>query len=278
LQEPSAIQDRKKFFTLRRKDAKKAFQSKSTIPFLDLSGLASLREPSPTQNRKEFFTLRREGAKRRNRSKYRRFFGHAIGDALNPVLDHVLAEINKEATSFIHQPQIGQDLFAVDRIERSDRFHFHDHKIIDDQVGPETFVEPDPLPRDRNSYLSFHGVAVFAQFMRKQHFVYDFEDARPEPGVQAVGSVNDHSRDFILFHTAKLVLLPLACEAKNLSAVVPLHGTSATQPEEKFFTPRREEAKEAPESKQRISSRNLSGLASLREISVTQGRAAEEER
>ena len=85
---------------------------------------------------------------------------------------------------------------------------------------------------------------MFAQFMRKQDFVYDFEDARPEPGVQAVGSVNDHSRDFILFHRAKLVLLLPACEAKNFSAVVSLRRTSATQSEEKFFTPRREGDKE----------------------------------
>jgi len=151
LREPSATLAAAEFFTLRRKDAKKAFQSKGKIPPLNLSGLASLREPSAIQGTEKFFTLRRKDAKRRNQSKHQRFFGHTIGDALNAMLDHVLAEIDKEAESFIHQPQIGQDLFAVDRIERSDRFHFHDHKIIDDQVGTEPFVEPDPIPRDRNS-------------------------------------------------------------------------------------------------------------------------------
>src|SRR5437773_3029829 len=153
LRETSAIQGRKEFFTLRRKDAKKAFQSKSTIPFLDLSGLACLRETAAIQNKEKFLTLRCQGAKRRNQSKHQRFFRHTIGDALNAVLDHVLAEIDKEAKSFIHQPQIGQDLFAVDRIERSDRFHLHDHKIIDDQIGAETFVEPDPITSDRIMYL-----------------------------------------------------------------------------------------------------------------------------
>jgi hypothetical protein len=177
----------------------------------------------------------------------------------------VLAEIDKQAKSFIHQPQICQDLFAVDRIERRDRFQLHDHEIIDNQVGAETFVEPDPIPCDRNRYLSFHGVAVFAQFMRKQHFVDDFEDARPEPSMQAVGSVNDHSRDFILFHRAKLVLLLPVGEAKNLSA-------SATQSQEKFFTLRREGAKKAFEFKTPGSSRDLSAFASLREISARQHR------
>src|SRR5439155_19179695 len=138
--------------------------------------------------------------------------------------------------------------------------------------GAQGFVERDPIPCDRNKYLSFDGVAVFAQFMRKQHLVYDFEDAWPEPSVQAVGSVNDHSRDFILFHRAKLVLLPLACEAKNLSAVVSLLETSATRSQEDFFTLSRKGAKAALNSKDPTSSLDLSGLASLRETSATQFR------
>src|SRR5438874_380261 len=118
--EPSATLTAAEFFTLRRQGAnEEAFQSKSTIPSLDLSGLAPLRETSATQAREEFFTRRRKAAKRRSQSKHQRFFRHTIGDALNAVLDHVLAEIDKEAKSLIHQPQIGQDLFAVNRIERS---------------------------------------------------------------------------------------------------------------------------------------------------------------
>jgi hypothetical protein len=272
LREPSPTQVREEFFTLRRQGAKEAFESNHRISFRNLSGFASLREPSTIQGRQEFFTLRRKDAKRRNQSKHQRFFGHSIGDALNAVLDHVLAEIDEEAKSFIHQPQIGQDLFAVDRIQRSDRFQLHDHEIIDDQIGAETFVEPDPIPRDRNSYLSFHGVAVLAQFMRKQDFVYDFEDAWPEPSVQAVGSVNDHSRDFILFHRAKLVLLLPACEAKNLSAVASLRGISSMQSQEESFTLKGECTKKTFESKTPISSQDLSGLASLREISARQAR------
>jgi hypothetical protein len=265
-------QDRKEFFTLRHEGAKEASESKHRISSRNLSGLVSLREPSPIQNREKIFTLRRKDATRRNQSKHQRFFGHTIGDALNAVLDHVLAEINKEAKSFIHQPQISQDLFAVDRIERSDRFQLHDHEIIDDQIGAETFVEPDPIPGDRNRYLSFHGVAMFAQFMRKQDFVYDFKDAWPEPSVQAVGSVNDHSRDFILFHRAKLALLLPACEAKNFSAAVSLRGTSSMQSQEESFPLKGECTKKTFESKTPISSQDLSGFASLREISARQGK------
>jgi len=46
------------------------------------------------------------------------------------------------------------------------------------------------------------------------------------------------------------------------------------QNREELFTPRREGAKEIFESKHRISFLNLSVLASLREIAVTQGKPA----
>jgi hypothetical protein len=176
---------------------------------------------------KQFFTPRREGAKRTNESKDRKFFGHTIGDAFNAMLDQVFAEVDKEAESLIHQPQVGQDLLAVDRIECNDRLDFHDYAIVDDQVSAEAFVERDSIPCDRNDYLPFHYVTVFAQFMHKQDFVYDFEDTGPESGMQAVGRVNHPSRDFILFHAAKLVLLLLICEAKNLGLRDSFQGAKA---------------------------------------------------
>jgi len=69
LREASATQSQEKFFTLRRKGAKKASKSENPVSSLGLSGLASLRETSATQFRKEVFTLRREGAKKAHDSK-----------------------------------------------------------------------------------------------------------------------------------------------------------------------------------------------------------------
>src|SRR5438552_6545591 len=103
--------------------------------------------------------------------------------------------------------------------------------------------------------------------MPKQNFVYDFEDASTESSAQAVRCVNDHSRDFILFHRAKLVLLLPACEAKNFSAVVSLRENSPTQSQEDFFTLRREGAKKAYESRSPVPSLDLSAFAPLRETS-----------
>jgi hypothetical protein len=68
------------------------------------------------------------------------------------------------------------------------------------------------------------------------------------------------------------VLLLPACEAKKFSASVSLRRTAATQSEEEFFTPRREDAKEVFKSKSPVPLLNLGGFASLREISARQGR------
>ncbi|PYL99042.1 MAG: hypothetical protein DMF19_13245, partial [Verrucomicrobia bacterium] len=54
-----------------------------------------------------------------------------------------------------------------------------------------------------------------------------------------------------------------------LSALASLRETSAIQGSEEFFTLRREGAKKAYESKQRISFLNLGGFATLREIAAT---------
>ena len=69
LRETSAVQGTEKFFTLRREGAKKAYQSKSSVPSLDRSGFAPLRETSAIQGRNEFFTLRRQAAKKAFQSK-----------------------------------------------------------------------------------------------------------------------------------------------------------------------------------------------------------------
>jgi hypothetical protein len=203
---------------------------------------------------KNMITLRRKDAKTRGteaqnlcafaalraypRSKRRRFLlGHAIGNAFDPLLDQVLAEVDEEPKSFVHQPQIGQDLFAVNWIERGDRFHFYEQAIVNNQVRAKAFVEPDSIPSDRNRDLSFHDVAMLAQFVRERDFVNDFKYSGPETGVQAVGRVNDVGGNIIFFHAGKPAPLTSPYEAKNLCAFAPLREASLS------FTQRRKEAK-----------------------------------
>src|SRR4051812_35889608 len=97
----------KTFVTQRRQGAKKKDNSQN------LSAFASLRETSPSQ------------------SKGRRFVRYAVSDAFDTMLDEVLTEIDEQPESLVHQPQIGERLLAVDRVERRDRFYFHEDAIID---------------------------------------------------------------------------------------------------------------------------------------------------
>jgi hypothetical protein len=222
-----------------------------------------------------FFTQSRQGAKGNKpirlgafaslreissfKSKRRDVVGHPVGNAFDAMLDQVVAEIDEETESFIHQPQISEYLLAVDCVKRRDRFHFHDYTIIDDQVRPKPFIEPDPIPCDWNRDLSFHQIAMFAQFMCEGNFVHDLEDTWPEPSVEPVGSVDDQCCDFIFFHVGKPAPRLPSREAKKNSDSLP--GTRT------FLTRRRKDAKKNDKSKR------LSAFASLRAISGPESHA-----
>lgn len=198
--------------TQRRKDAKEGTQTENLCAF------APLRD-----------TPRLEGR--------RLFGGHTVRDAFDSVLNQVLAEVDEKPEPLVHQPQVGQDLFAMNRIESGDRLHFYQDAVVDDQIGPKAFVEPDYVPRDRNRNLSLNQVAVLSQLMRERDFVNDFKYSGPETGVQAVGRVNDVGGNIIFFHAGKPAPFTSPNEAKNLCAFAPLREPSP------YFSPRRKDAK-----------------------------------
>jgi hypothetical protein len=223
-----------------------------------------------------FLTQRRQGAKKKHlqnlcafaslreilrlKSKRRSFVGQAVHNTLDPMLDQVVPEIDEETESFIHQPQIGEHLFAVDCVKRCDRFHFHDYTTIDNQVRPKPFVEPESVPSDRNRDLSFDWIAVFAQFMCEGNFVHDLENAWPKPTVEPVGSIDDLCCDFIFFHVGKPAPLLLSHEAKKLASLPAASGSRSGM--KTVITQSRQGAKK----------KNHQGLASLRAIPSPAGR------
>src|SRR5687767_10804552 len=198
--------------TQRRKDAKGRTKAQNLCAF------APLRDTSYSERR-------------------RLFSGQTVSDAPNPIFDQVLAEVDEKSESFVHQAQIGQNLFAVNWIKRGDRFHFHEQAIVYDQVRAKAFVEPDSIPSDRNRDLSLHDVAMLAQFVRERDFVNDFKYSGPETGVQAVGRVNDVGGNIIFFHAGKPAPFTSPNEAKNLCAFAPLREPSP------YFSQRRKDAK-----------------------------------
>ena len=163
----------KTFGTQRRQGVKEKDKSQN------LSAFASLRGTSPSQSNLSAFAPLRESSP--SQSKRRRFVRHSVGDAFDAMPDELLTEIDEQPEAFVHQPQIGEHLLAVGRVERCDRFHVHEDAIIDDQIRTEPFIERDPIPYDWNRHLSFDEVAVFAQFVCEGNFVHDLENAPPSP-------------------------------------------------------------------------------------------------
>ncbi len=99
----------------------------------------------------------------------------------------------------------------------------------------------DPIPCDWNRDLSFDQIAVFAQFMCEGNFVHDLENARTEPAVESVGSIDDQCCDFIFFHVGKAAPLLPSSEANKI-AFLPAVSDSRSRTKT-IITQRRKDAK-----------------------------------
>ena len=66
--------------------------------------------------------------------------GHAVGNALDVVLDPGCAKIDEQSQPFIQQSEIGESLFFVYGQQFSDRFQFQNDFIVDDDVSALSFL------------------------------------------------------------------------------------------------------------------------------------------
>jgi hypothetical protein len=82
-----------------------------------------------------------------------RIFIQPVDDARDTVLDESHLEVDEKAEALVGEPEVGQKLLLVNRSEKLDGFHFHDHLVLDDQVGPESGVDADALIDHRDRLL-----------------------------------------------------------------------------------------------------------------------------
>jgi hypothetical protein len=78
------------------------------------------------------------------------------------------------------------------------RFHFDDHLVLDDQIGPEPRLDADVLVNHRDRLLPDHAKVLAAQFIRQHGIVDRFEQARPESRMEAESGIHDLPRNRIL--------------------------------------------------------------------------------
>ncbi len=136
------------------------------------------------------------------------FDGHviidgAVDDSLDAVFQVRGAEVNQQTQAPIAQAKLGQQLLAVQWLERFNRFQFDDEFVGNKQVSAETFLKSNAVVRNRNRLLPFDGDTVLAELIGEQDFIDRFQETRPEAGVQLVSQVEHHLRELVLVHSRK---------------------------------------------------------------------------
>jgi hypothetical protein len=124
----------------------------------------------------------------------------AVDDAENAIFDQRHLEVDEQAQSLVGQPEIGQKLLFVDWREEFDGLHFHNHFLLDDQVGAEAGVDADFLVDHRDRLLPSCSETSTIQLVRQDCIVNRFQQARSECGVNAEGRVHDFLGDGVLSH------------------------------------------------------------------------------
>jgi len=132
----------------------------------------------------------------------RRSFRETVCDSFDAVLQMNLAEIDQQTQPMTAQPELGQNLFPVNRRERLHRFQFNDDTIARQQIGAEAFVKIQIAVPDRNWHLASHRYARFRKFVGHHGFVDRLQQPRSELRVHSEGRVENNLRNLVLFaHT-----------------------------------------------------------------------------
>lgn len=132
-------------------------------------------------------------------------FNRAVDDALNPVFQPHLAEVEKETNLFSAQAQIGQNLFGMNGGQGFNGFQFYNNFVLNQQVGAKAFVEGQVIILDGDGPLPFHAQSAFFQFVSQHNFVDRLQQARAEFGMNVKRGVENSLRNVISFHNSGIV-------------------------------------------------------------------------
>jgi len=153
-----------------------------------------------------------------------RIFFQSVDDARDAVFDEGHLEVDEQPEALVGEPEIGQKLLLVDRSEKLDGFHFDNHLVFDDQVGPESGVDAETVVDYRNRLLPDNTEAPALQFVGQDCLLDGFQQARSQLGVNAKSRVHDLLGDGVLGHTGPSIVsrqdaeTPRKCQAKLTAA------------------------------------------------------------
>jgi hypothetical protein len=127
----------------------------------------------------------------------RRLGNVVVHDSLQPFNEGCATKIEEEADTQIEKPEVGQQLFSVDRGESVDRLELYGYSMFNEKVEFEAVDEDSVIEFERDDLLPLDTQAAPTKLLRKQGLIYRLEQTRSHAGVQADGSVDDVSRDLV---------------------------------------------------------------------------------
>lgn len=108
----------------------------------------------------------------------RRLFRQTIDDSFDSVFEASCTEINQQSKSMAAQPELGEDLFAVNSRKFFNRLQFDNDFVLDQEVSAKSLVEDQCVISNRDGNLPFNAKVVLAQFMRQNHFINTLKETR----------------------------------------------------------------------------------------------------
>lgn len=94
-----------------------------------------------------------------------------VDDAMQAFLERGSAKVDQQANGQVHQPQVRQDLFAVDRCQPLDRLQFYNDPSFDQEIDAKTFVKNETVPFEPDHLLPLDGECPPFERLSQQGFV-----------------------------------------------------------------------------------------------------------
>jgi hypothetical protein len=124
----------------------------------------------------------------------------AIGDTLDAVFQESGTEVDQETEAEVEKAAVGQHLLGMNRVQLLDRFQFNHDAFLDDQIGPEAFVERQVFIPNGHGHLSPYSKPALKEFFLQHGFVNTLQQPRSQGHVDFHRSIDDCPGDVVDVH------------------------------------------------------------------------------
>ena len=131
----------------------------------------------------------------------------AVDNTRDAIFDERHLKVDEQAQTLVSEAKVGKKLLLMNRSEKLDRLHFHDHLVLDNHVGPKSSIDADVFINYRNRLLAHCPEAPAPQLKCQDRIINGFEKAGTERGVNTIGGVDDFLGDGVLSHDIRLQFL-----------------------------------------------------------------------